>query len=186
MRRWGRRPAGKLGRARPRSAEFFDRGEIARMVGRPVFRGVIHGSPKRRGRFSPDTLSPNGGPLWGRQREAGRAETAGVSPDCRRGAAPQLAVDWSRPRPGAETARCNHPKVETWGPRWTIVSDYESRGLGLACINQPFPNKLFFTEHRGPNRGHGANPLSARCAPWAWLRALWTKLLMNLSGHYPG
>jgi hypothetical protein len=58
---------------------------------------------------------------------------------------------------------------------------------GLACSTHPFLKKVFFTERtKARTEDTEPNPVSARWAVWAWLRALWTKLLINLRVNYPG
>jgi hypothetical protein len=53
-------------------------------------------------------------------------------------------------------------------------------------INHTFLKKLFFTERiEAQTEDTEPNSLSALRALWAWLRALWAKILINLSVRYP-
>ena len=50
-------------------------------------------------------------------------------------------------------------------------------GTALACITHPVLKTVFFTERtEARTEDTEANPVSARWAVWAWLRALWTNL----------
>ncbi len=109
-------------------------------------------------------------------------------------------VAWLRSNPMERAARvCGRSRfarmrtTETGGGE----SDGEAKGAGSAVASRrsaraslqqsPFPEEIIFPRaHRDSNRGHEAQHVSALWAGWAWLRALWAKLLINLRVRDPG